>query len=78
MANFMYNLAGRPEFVAPSSPTFGDVPPSNPFYLPVEWMVAEGVASGFPNGTFRPQDPVKRQQMANFMYNFAAHVGVEV
>jgi hypothetical protein len=71
MANFLYNLAGQPAFTPPVTPTFTDVPTSSPFYLQVEWMAATGVASGFPNGTFKPLDPVKRQQMANFLYNLA-------
>jgi Tol biopolymer transport system component len=70
MANFLYNLAGRPEFL-PSGQTFSDVPPSNPFFTPIEWMTEEGIANGFPNGTFRPNDPVKRQQMANFLFALA-------
>ena len=52
------------------------MPPSNPFYQQIEWMADTGVASGFPDGTFRPQDGVRRQQMANFMYHFAHDVGV--
>ena len=80
MANFLYNLAGQPTFVPPSNAnrTFSDYPANSTYYKQVEWMAAEEVASGFPDGTFRPQEPVKRQQMANFMYNFAVGVGVGV
>jgi hypothetical protein len=79
MANFLYNLAGQPAFTPPDNAnrTFSDVPATNPFYTQIEWMVAEEIASGFPGGIFKPQDPVKRQQMANFVFNFATccHVG---
>jgi hypothetical protein len=78
MANFLYNLAGQPTFTPPANPTFSDVPTSNPFYLQVEWMAAEGIASGFPGGLFKPQDGVKRQQMANFLYNLDAGPGVDL
>jgi hypothetical protein len=71
MANFLYNLAGQPSFNPPATPTFNDVPASNPFYEQIEWMAAEGIAGGFPGGLFKPLDPVKRQQMANFLYNLA-------
>lgn len=74
----MYNLAGQPAFTPPVTPTFTDYPVGSTFYAQVEWMADENIASGFPDGTFRPQDPVKRQQMANFMYNFAAGPGVGV
>jgi hypothetical protein len=75
MANFLYNLAGRPAF-SPGRPTFTDYSPGAPFYLQVEWLAAAGIASGYPDGTFRPGEPVTRQQMANFMYNFAVGPGV--
>jgi Tol biopolymer transport system component len=71
MANFLYNLAGQPAFVPPGSPTFSDYPPSSAFYLQVEWMSARDIASGFPGGRFKPNDAVQRQQMANFVFNFA-------
>jgi Tol biopolymer transport system component len=71
MANFLYNLAGQPDFDPPDTPTFTDYPPGSTFYLQVEWMASEQIASGFPDQTFRPQDIVKRQQMANFLYNLA-------
>jgi Tol biopolymer transport system component len=70
MANFLYNLAGQPAFTPPVTPTFSDVPTSNPFYEQIEWMVDQGIAGGFPNHTFKPLDAVKRQQMANFVFNF--------
>jgi Tol biopolymer transport system component len=78
MANFMYNLAGQPLFSPPGTPSFTDVPTSNPFYLQVEWMFGEGIANGFPPHLFKPLDPVKRQQMANFMHNFAVRPGVDL
>ncbi|HYF47614.1 MAG TPA: S-layer homology domain-containing protein, partial [Acidimicrobiales bacterium] len=71
MANFLHNLAGQPGFSPPPSPTFVDVPTSNPFFLQIEWMANEGIASGFPGGRFKPLGPVKRQQMANFLHNLA-------
>jgi hypothetical protein len=71
MANFLFNLAGRPEVESPVEPTFTDVPTSNPFYAQIEWMVGNGIATGFPGGRFKPGDPVKRQQMANFLYALA-------
>jgi hypothetical protein len=71
MANFLYNLAGQPAFTPPSTPTYHDVPTSNPFFTPIEWMSAEGIATGFPGGLFKPADAVKRQQMARFVLNFA-------
>jgi Tol biopolymer transport system component len=78
MANFLYNLAGQPFFTPPATPTFVDVPTTNPFFEQIEWMADEGIANGFPNGRFKPLDAVKRQQMANFLFNLASGVGVGI
>jgi Tol biopolymer transport system component len=78
MANFLYNLAGQPAFTPPVTPTFDDYPTDSTYYLQVEWMADAEVASGFPDQTFRPQDFVKRQQMANFMHNFTRCCIVDV
>ena len=77
MANFLYNLAGEPAFTPPATPTFDDVPTSNPFFAEIEWMAELEIAAGFPDGTFLPQAPVKRQQMANFVYRFRRAIDLE-
>jgi Tol biopolymer transport system component len=71
MASILYRLAGSPPFTPPATPTFSDVPTSSPFYDEIEWMVDEGITTGFTNGTFKPKNTVKRQQVAAFLYTFA-------
>lgn len=71
MASILYRLAGEPTFTPPATPTFSDVPASNPFYEEIEWMVDEGITTGFANGTFKPKNTVKRQQVADFLYTIA-------
>jgi hypothetical protein len=48
-------------------PTFSDVPESHPFYEEIEWMAATGISEGYPDGTYRPTEPVTRQAMSAFM-----------
>jgi hypothetical protein len=78
MANFLYNLAHRPPFTPPATPTFTDVPTSNPFYLEIEWMAEQGIAAGFTDGTYQPVAPVKRQQMAKFLQHFESVFDLEL
>lgn len=51
--------------------TFSDVGPSHPFFVDVEWVAAEQVAGGYPDGTFRPSAPISRQAMAAFLFRLA-------
>ena len=50
---------------------FSDVPVGAPFYADIDWLVDEGIASGYPDGTFKPTAPVTRQAMAAFLYRFS-------
>jgi streptogramin lyase len=78
MSAFMYRLAGSPAFTPPTLPTFADVPADHAFYLPIEWMLAEGLTKGFPGGIFNPKEPVTRQAMSAFLHRLALGPGVHV
>ena len=71
MAAFLYRLAGSPEFDAPATPSFSDVPTTHPFFAEIEWLKAEGITVGNADGTFAPDDAVSRQAMAAFLYRYA-------
>jgi len=43
---------------------FSDVTPANWFYWYVIWAYAEGLVQGYEDGTFRPNDPISRQEYA--------------
>ena len=51
--------------------TFADVPYTHVFLGPIEWLMSTGITTGYtdPAGrTFRPAQPVLREQMAAFLY----------
>lgn len=50
-----------------ASHDFPDVPDSNPHHEDISWLVANGITTGFDDGTFKPTNPVARQQMASFL-----------
>ncbi len=77
-AAFIYRLAGSPAFTPPAVPSFSDVPPTNAFYLEIEWMKAEGLTVGYSDGTFRPTGTVQRQAEASFLYRLAGSPSVPV
>ena len=49
---------------------FTDVPSGHPFCGAIEWLAGTGVTTGWPDGTFRPGQPIERQAMAAFLYRF--------
>jgi len=52
---------------APGSPTFNDVPPSDPAYQYIEALVASGITAGCSGGNYCPDAPLTRRQMAVFL-----------
>lgn len=70
MAEVMYNLAGAPAFSPPAQSPFTDVPASSGAYAAISWLAANGISTGWDDGTFRPSQPVTRDAMAAFIYRF--------
>lgn len=77
MAAFMYRLAGKPSFTAPSTSPFKDVTPKSQFYKEITWLASTGVSTGWTaDNTYRPHWNIARNAMAAFMYRFDSRVGV--
>jgi len=56
-------------FYTPSSgQTFSDVPPSNVFFVSIETAHNKGVINGYNDNTFRPNNSVRRDEMAQIVY----------
>lgn len=50
---------------------FTDVPPGHTFYPFVRCLVCKGIISGYSDGTFKPDNPVTRGQLAKIVSNSA-------
>ncbi|MCC5953380.1 MAG: S-layer homology domain-containing protein [Acidimicrobiia bacterium] len=69
LAAFMYraDATGDAQPACEGDAPFSDVPVSHPFCGHIEWLVGEGLATGFDDGTFRPTAAISRQAMAAFL-----------
>ncbi|AOZ73059.1 hypothetical protein BK816_06960 [Boudabousia tangfeifanii] len=72
MAAFIYRAAGSPIYTPPanSADCFKDISKSA-FSKQICWMKESGLSKGWPDKTFRPNDPISREAMAAFMYRLA-------
>lgn len=68
MVAFVYRALGKPAFTPPTKSPFTDMPPSRQFYKEITWAHAEGITTGWSDGTFRPTAPVERGAVAAFLY----------
>ncbi|WP_062526447.1 S-layer homology domain-containing protein [Demequina rhizosphaerae] len=72
MAKFLYRFADRPAFEVPATSPFSDVTTSTGGYRAMAWLDETGIATGFSDGTFRPDQDTIRRQMATFIYRFSS------
>lgn len=68
LVTILYRLAGSP---AAGSASFTDVAKGQWYADGVAWASANGVVSGYPDGSFRPNDTITREQMAAILYQYA-------
>ena len=69
----LYRLAGSP---ASEGTPFSDVAADDPCASAAAWAVETGISSG-DEGLFRPDTPVTREQLACFLYRYAAQAGLD-
>ena len=76
IVTILWNLEGCP--VTAGSIPFTDVPEDAYCAQAVKWASENGIVSGFGDGKFRPGDPVKREQMAAILFNYAKFKGYDI
>ena len=73
VVTMLYAMDGKPAVSGAS--TFSDVSSSAWYADPVAWAAANGVVSGFEDGTFRPNANVSREQLATMLRAYAGYKG---
>ncbi len=68
LTKLVVNAAHYPFYTPTSGPTFADVPPSNVFFVSIETAHYKGVINGYIDHTFRPNNNIRRDEMAQIVY----------
>ena len=71
----LYRLAGSP--VVEGENPFTDVVEGQYYRDAVVWATEKGIVSGFGDGTFGPNAPITREQLAVMLYNYAKVFGYD-
>ena len=71
MAAILYRAAGSPNAGADNSVAFSDVPETAYYAQAVRWANANGLITGYSDGTFRADNPVTREQMTTILWRYA-------
>ena len=73
LVTVLYRLADEPDVTADNP--FTDVPAGQWYTNAVIWAAANGIVSGFGDGTFRPNEPATRAQAAVMLCGYAKLAG---
>ena len=76
LAQIIYAIAEKPAVSGAS--TFKDVPAGKWYTNAVTWCASKGIVSGYPDGTFKPDASIKRQEMATILRKYAEVSGKDV
>lgn len=75
IATILWRLEGSPVVSAPME--YSDVKPGDWYEEAVRWADSVGVVTGYGDGTFGPNDPITREQMAAMLWRYAGSPAVE-
>ena len=75
VAAILYNIEGQP---AVSQVPFSDIPAGLWCEDAVSWAVSNGIAEGYGDGTFGPNDTLTREEIAVILYRYAQWKGLQV
>ena len=68
LAEALYRLAGSPAPEGEEEAPFTDVGAEHPNVAAIRWAKAGGVVSGYEDGSFGPEDPITREQIAALLW----------
>lgn len=75
IATILWRLSGSP--VVNYLMDFTDVDPAAYYGEAIRWATSMGVVAGYGNGTFGPNDPITREQMAVMLFRYAQVMGYD-
>lgn len=72
IVTILHRMEGSP---AAPDPTFPDVRADFYYAQPITWAEAQGIVTGYEDGTFGPEDSITREQLAAILFRFAGYKG---
>lgn len=76
LVNTLYKMAGMP--AAASDVKLSDIADDSWYKPAVDWALANKIVSGYANGTFGPDDPITREQLAVLLWRYANYAGLKI
>lgn len=75
IVTILHRMEGEP---TAAGEAFTDVEAGQYYAAAVAWASANGIVGGYGDGTFGPNDPITREQLAAILYRYAQFKGMDV
>ena len=75
LITILYRLTGNPDIAADCP--FSDVARGSYYEDAITWGAQEEIITGYRSGTFGPDDPITREQLAVIFYRYARYLGMD-
>ena len=76
VVTILYRMEGEP--LTAGAKTFSDVKAGLYYSKAVDWAAEKNIVNGFSDGTFKPEQPVTREQLAAIISRYAVSKGIVV
>lgn len=76
VVTILYRMEGEP--LTTGAKTFSDVKAGLYYSKAVDWAAEKNIVNGFSDGTFKPEQPVTREQLAAIISRYAVSKGIVV
>ena len=77
-AGILRMLTDTADMIAPQAGrTFSDVAEDEPYYADIQAVAGLGLMSGYPDGTFRPEEPITRAELLAALCRLAGVKGIQ-
>lgn len=76
VVTILYRMEGEP--LTAGAKTFSDVKAGIYYSKAVDWAAEKNIVNGFSDGTFKPEQPVTREQLATIISRYAVNKGIVV
>ena len=75
IVTILWRLEGQPKVEGDS---YSDVLSGQYYTEAVVWAAANGIVTGYTDGTFKPDTPITREQMAAILWRYCKYKGIDV
>ena len=75
VVTILYRQEGEP---AATEADFSDVADNEWYTAPIAWAAEVGVVVGYPDGSFKPEKKISREEVATIMYRYSNYKGNDV